>query len=124
VSDVEEWTGFDARRLRLARRMSVREFAAHLGVSDRIVSRWEAGGLEMRPREVNQAALDESLRRCNKEERRRFDDMGAMARPVRACLVIELPTNDVERATVLAANLNAAVAAMSIGSVATRTTTH
>jgi transcriptional regulator with XRE-family HTH domain len=72
MTDVDTWTGVEARRLRLARRMSVREFAAHLGVSDRLVSKWEAGGHDIRPREVNQAALDESLRRCTEVERRRF----------------------------------------------------
>jgi transcriptional regulator with XRE-family HTH domain len=103
-----EWTGVEARRLRLARRMSVREFAAHLGVTDRIVSRWEAGGYKMRPREVNQAALDESLKRCTAEERQRFRHMGADA-TVRTCLVVELPT-DVTAALVLAAKVREAVA--------------
>jgi hypothetical protein len=41
--------------------LTVREFAAHLGVSDRMVSKWEAGGSAIRPRPVNQAALDTSL---------------------------------------------------------------
>ena len=41
--------------------MSVREFAAHLGVSERMVSKWEAGGPAIRPRPLNQEALDTSL---------------------------------------------------------------
>jgi formylglycine-generating enzyme required for sulfatase activity len=52
--------------------MSVREFAAHLGVSDRMVSKWEAGGQTIRPRPVNQAALDTSLARSSAEVRARF----------------------------------------------------
>ncbi|MGH3433573.1 MAG: hypothetical protein ACRDQB_12135 [Thermocrispum sp.] len=32
--------------------MSVREFAQHLGVSDRMVSKWEAAGGQIRPRPV------------------------------------------------------------------------
>ncbi len=52
--------------------MSVREFAAHLGVSDRMVSKWEAGGQSIRPRPVNQAALDTSLSRAPSDVRARF----------------------------------------------------
>ena len=52
--------------------MSVREFAAHLGVSDRMVSKWEAGGVAIRPRPVNQAALDTSLAQSSPEIRTRF----------------------------------------------------
>jgi hypothetical protein len=52
--------------------MSVREFAAHLGVSDRMVSKWEAGGVAVRPRPVNQAALDTSLNRADASDRERF----------------------------------------------------
>jgi transcriptional regulator with XRE-family HTH domain len=59
------WTGREVKLLREARRLSVREFAAHLGVSDRMVSKWEAGGANIRPRPVNQAALDTSLRRAD-----------------------------------------------------------
>jgi formylglycine-generating enzyme required for sulfatase activity len=72
TSSVPLWTGREVRALREARRMSVREFAAHLGVSDRMVSKWEAGGLTIRPRPVNQAALDTSLARANAEVRARF----------------------------------------------------
>ena len=52
--------------------MSVREFAAHLGVSDRMVSKWEAGGETVRPRPLNQAALDTSLAMASTEVRHRF----------------------------------------------------
>jgi len=67
---VRDWTGTEIRALRLARRMSVREFAEHLGVSDRIVSRWEA--MATHPRPVNQALLDTSLRIAGAEARWRF----------------------------------------------------
>jgi len=69
---VLEWSGADIRALRLARRMSLREFAEHLGVSDRMVSKWEAGRERIHPRPVNQAALDESLRRADPGELARF----------------------------------------------------
>lgn len=69
---VREWTGVEARALRQARRMSVRDFADHLGVSDRLVSKWEAGRERIRPRPVNQAALDEALNRADAAARERF----------------------------------------------------
>ncbi|MGH3468647.1 MAG: helix-turn-helix domain-containing protein, partial [Thermocrispum sp.] len=55
---VRHWTGREVRALRAAQRMSIREFAAHLGVSDRMVSKWEAAGEHFQPRPMNQAALD------------------------------------------------------------------
>lgn len=68
---VLNWTGAETRALREARRMSIREFAAHLGVSDRMVSKWEARP-DMRPRPMNQAALDTSLARVEHATLRRF----------------------------------------------------
>lgn len=55
----------DPSALRQAKRMSIREFPAHLGVSDRVVSKWEASGRDIHPRPINQEALDTSLARCN-----------------------------------------------------------
>ncbi len=52
--------------------MSIRDFAAHLGVSDRMVSKWEAGGGDIHPRPVNQAALDTSLAKAAAEAKARF----------------------------------------------------
>jgi transcriptional regulator with XRE-family HTH domain len=69
---VFRWTGIEIRMLRLAMRMSVREFSAHLGVSDRMVSKWEAGGASIVPRHINQAALDTCLARAAAEVQARF----------------------------------------------------
>ncbi len=69
---VRRWTGAEARALRDARRMSLIEFAAHIGVSERLISHWEAGGAKVRPRPVNQAALDTSLSRLTDDELARF----------------------------------------------------
>ncbi|MFQ6328420.1 XRE family transcriptional regulator [Nocardia sp. CWNU-33] len=52
--------------------MSLREFAAHLGVHERLVSKWEAGGARVHPRPINQAALDTSLARSDDVVRARF----------------------------------------------------
>lgn len=72
MTTVRYWTGKEVRALRAAQRMSVREFAAHLGVSARIVSRWEAAGESIHPRPVNQAALDTSLAQAGANVRARF----------------------------------------------------
>jgi transcriptional regulator with XRE-family HTH domain len=72
MTTVALWTGREIRALRLARRESVREFAAHLGVSDRMVSKWEAGGSAICPRPLNQAALDTSLALADSEVKSRF----------------------------------------------------
>lgn len=59
--------------------MSLREFARHLGVSDRMVSKWEAGGENIVPRPVNQEALDTSLAKCSEEVQTRFTMLLASA---------------------------------------------
>ncbi|MCA1606326.1 MAG: helix-turn-helix domain-containing protein, partial [Acidobacteria bacterium] len=72
MATVQRWTGIEVRALREAQRMSIREFAAHLGVSERMISKWEAGRESIRPRPVNQAALDTSLARCDPDTQARF----------------------------------------------------
>ncbi len=74
---VRRWSGAEVRAMREARRMSLVEFAAHLGVNDRLVSKWEAGGANVRPRPVNQAALDTSLSRLTDEQCARFIELVA-----------------------------------------------
>lgn len=69
---VHEWTGREARALRLAKRLSVRAFAEHLGVAVRTVSKWEAHSTEITPRPDTQALLDTVLTRANADEQARF----------------------------------------------------
>ncbi|MBF6272957.1 DNA-binding protein [Nocardia sp. 852002-51101_SCH5132738] len=52
--------------------MSLNEFAAHLGVTERQVSYWEAKRAAITPRPANQAALDTSLSRLKPDELTRF----------------------------------------------------
>jgi formylglycine-generating enzyme required for sulfatase activity len=52
--------------------MTLMEFAEKLGVSDRIVSRWEKEGTESIPRPVNQAALDTQLANSSPDVQGRF----------------------------------------------------
>lgn len=69
---VTQWSGREAKALRLARRMTTRTFATHPGVSDRMVSKWESAGDALRPGVTNQIALDASLATAPPEARARF----------------------------------------------------
>jgi transcriptional regulator with XRE-family HTH domain len=66
------WTGAELRGLRLCVHLSVRQFAAAMGVSDRAVSNWEAGGADWTPRAHSQAAADRVLSRALPLQRARF----------------------------------------------------
>jgi formylglycine-generating enzyme required for sulfatase activity len=72
VATVQRWSGVEVRALREAKRMTIVEFAAHLGVSERMISKWEAGRENIRPRPVNQSALDTVLTRCDPDTQARF----------------------------------------------------
>ncbi|WP_256176747.1 helix-turn-helix domain-containing protein [Kitasatospora aureofaciens] len=69
---VQRWSGREAALLREAMRMTLRDFADYLGVSDRAVSKWVAGGAALIPRQESQAILDTALERCSDEVRARF----------------------------------------------------
>ncbi|WP_405613899.1 SUMF1/EgtB/PvdO family nonheme iron enzyme [Streptomyces sp. NBC_01508] len=69
---VVRWTGRETKTLRLAYRMTVRAFAARIGVSDRMVSKWEKSGLDVVPRQGTQAALDTLLSVAGTEVQERF----------------------------------------------------
>lgn len=100
---VIRWTGHEVQLLRQARRMSVRDFGAHLGVSDRMVSKWLAGGLDIMPRPVNQEALDTSLKMADPVVRQRFYAALAAARAPTANAVVasDGTADEPQRATVL-----------------------
>ncbi len=74
---VTRWTGLEVRALREAKRMSIVAFAEHLGVSPRMVSKWEAGREGIVPRPVNQAALDSSLAASGADTQGRFVQLTA-----------------------------------------------
>ena len=69
---VQAWSGREVRALRESQRLSIREFAQRIGVSERMVSRWEAGGSNIRPRPINQEGLDTLLAEATEDERSRF----------------------------------------------------
>lgn len=70
---VARWSGRETRALREARRMSVRAFAAHLGVAAASVSNWERRGLRIRLRDETQEILDRDLGLADTQTRARFD---------------------------------------------------
>jgi DNA-binding transcriptional regulator YiaG len=71
------WTGATAQRLRLAYRYTIRHFAARLGVSERIISKWEAAGERLTPRPDSQSLLDTMLARAPEDVRLRFGNLSA-----------------------------------------------
>jgi DNA-binding transcriptional regulator YiaG len=75
VTTVQQWTGREARALREAMRMSVRDFANHLGISTRAVSKWEAGAEGMIPRPDSQSILDTVLEKSPPNVRVRFEQL-------------------------------------------------
>src|SRR3954451_12581971 len=72
VTTVVRWSGREARALREARRMSVRAFAAHLGVAVASVTNWERRGEHIRLRHETQQILDTDLSRAGDDVLRRF----------------------------------------------------
>jgi tetratricopeptide (TPR) repeat protein len=75
---VTNWRGETASTLRIALRMSCDEFAEHLGVSARGVSKWEAnptGELALRTQQL----LDTALKIASDEARARFAQLRAEA---------------------------------------------
>jgi transcriptional regulator with XRE-family HTH domain len=79
MATVLQWSGREARALRLAMRMSVREFASHLGINDSAVSNWERRGDQARLRYQTQQDLDTALVRASDEVRERFELAPAQA---------------------------------------------
>lgn len=75
MATVQTWTGAEIKGLRMAKRMSLKEFAAHLGISERQISNWEKAGEDITPRPVNQAALDTCLARSDPETQARFSHL-------------------------------------------------
>lgn len=74
MPEVDTWTGAEARLLRMvALRLSVRDFADHLGVSARTISKWEHAGASREPRPHMQAILDTALSRADTAARSRFE---------------------------------------------------
>ncbi|WP_405021710.1 NB-ARC domain-containing protein (plasmid) [Kitasatospora sp. NBC_00070] len=72
MGTVQRWTGRESRALRESKRLSVRGFAAFLGVGSRTVSDWESPSNPKTISKVLQEALDSTLERCSPAEQARF----------------------------------------------------
>src|SRR5262249_55065094 len=72
VTTVNRWTGREAKLLRQALRLSVRDFAAHLGVGVRTVNKWEARQADIIPLPYMQEVLDTALAQASDEAKARL----------------------------------------------------
>lgn len=78
---VERWTGREAKLLRAALRLSVRDFAARLGVAARTVNTWEERLAGITPLPHMQEVLDTALSRASDEVQARFTAATRKATP-------------------------------------------
>ncbi len=69
---VDRWTGLEAGLLRRALRLSIRDFAARLGVAARTVNKWEARQAGITPLPHMQEVLDTAFARASDEVKARF----------------------------------------------------
>lgn len=69
---IDVWNGRLIRALREAKRLTQQEFAAKVGISERMVAKWEGAGDHAVPRPVNQSALDTFLDISTDAEQERF----------------------------------------------------
>jgi tetratricopeptide (TPR) repeat protein/transcriptional regulator with XRE-family HTH domain len=72
MATVARWTGAETKALRQAMRLSIRAFAAHLGVDARTVNKWEARRSTITLLPDTQALLDTALGRASEEVKTRF----------------------------------------------------
>lgn len=72
MATVTRWSGREARALREAKRMSVRAYAAHLGITVAAVANWERRGTKARLRHLTQQMLDIDLAQAPAEVKERF----------------------------------------------------
>ena len=73
MASVARWTGREAKALRHALRLSIRDFAASLGIGVRTVTKWEALGADTTPRPHMQAVLDTTLTQADADAKLRFE---------------------------------------------------
>jgi len=72
MSVVVRWTGREAALLRQALRLSVRDFAAYLGIGTRTINKWEARQATITQRPHMQEVLDTALSQASDETKARF----------------------------------------------------
>lgn len=80
VATVGFWTGAETKALRQAMRLSVRNFAARLGVDARTVTKWENRGVSIELLPETQAIMDTALAQASDEVKARFKQIVAESR--------------------------------------------
>ncbi len=81
MTTVHRWTGREAKLLREALRLSVRDFAVRLGIGLRTVNKWEARQSDITPLPHMQEVLDTALARASDEAKARFSAATHAAAP-------------------------------------------
>jgi transcriptional regulator with XRE-family HTH domain len=75
MTTVRQWTGRETAVLRAALRLSLRDFAAKLGVDIRTITKWQARGTGVVLRPHMQQVLDIALEQAGEATKSRFADM-------------------------------------------------
>jgi transcriptional regulator with XRE-family HTH domain len=83
MTTVDRWTGREAKLLREALRLSIRDFAARLGIGVRTVNKWEARQADITPLPHMQEVLDTALARASDEAKARFSSVARADVPER-----------------------------------------
>lgn len=98
MTAVTTWTGREANALRIALRMSLAEFAQHLGAARRTVAKWSSRGQDIQLRHEMQTALDTVLTRAPADARERFEALILQPTDVSSSMQpIEIVDGDVRR---------------------------
>lgn len=75
MATVELWTGAETKALRQAMRLSIRAFAAYLGVDARSVNKWEARDRSITLRPDTQSLMDTALSQAPEDAKTRFSQI-------------------------------------------------
>lgn len=94
MTTVDRWTGREAKLLREALRLSIRDFAARLGIGVRTVNKWEARQADITPLPHMQEVLDTALARASDEAKARFSAVARADVPEQNAQSPELPLQD------------------------------
>ncbi len=97
TTTVRKWTGLEAKVLRAALRMTMREFAGYLGVAPRAVAKWEARGSDIQPLPQAQAILDTALAKASSDVQVRFAAAASDSLASRVTVVDTVPNSGEHR---------------------------
>ncbi|RJQ79995.1 hypothetical protein D5S17_09500 [Pseudonocardiaceae bacterium YIM PH 21723] len=75
MASIAHWTGHEAKLLRQALRLSVRGFAARLGIGVRTITKWETLGADRTPNSYMQGVLDTALLQAAPEAKQLFEHL-------------------------------------------------